>query len=128
MTAPEPPNNAQVTAFLFDHNGFVHVAVEDVDEASAFVLENSDSGASQLASLLAPLVDRSRPPFFCISASEGASLSGAFFGELLAAPVPRFIVAQPRYLLFAKKNALADAHPCTLLRAYRDMFPAHRGA
>jgi len=102
------------------------VAVEDVAEASAFVLENSDSGAGQLASLLSPLIDHSRPPFFCIGASEGGILSGVFFEELLAAPVPRFIVAQPKYLLFAKENALAGTHAHTLLRAYRDMFPANR--
>jgi hypothetical protein len=125
MAAPEPPENAQVTAFLFDAHGFVHVAVEDTAERSAFVVENSDSGAAQLASLLSPLIDRARAPFFCIGASAGANLNGVFFEELLAAPVPRFIVAQPKYLLFAKEHALANERPHTLLRAYRDMFPAN---
>jgi hypothetical protein len=124
MSHADPPRNAQVTAFLFSADGMVRVAVEDAQAAIA--LENSDAGAAEFAAQLTPHIDRSRPPFFCLGTDQDANLSGVLFEELLSAPIPRFIIAQPLYLLRAKALQLRSSEPTTLLKVYRELFPVGR--
>lgn len=119
--APAP--SSQVIAFLFRAGGVLDVAVEDSPAPHHFVLENSDEGAHALAEKLVPLRDMARPPFFCVGVAPGASLAGVIAEELMSAPVPRFLLAQPMYLAFASRMSLSPDKGQTLLLAYRDQFP-----
>lgn len=104
------------------------VAVEDAPAPHHFLLENSDEGAQTLAEKLVPLRDMARPPFFCIGVAPGASLAGVIAEELMSAPIPRFILAQPIYVAFANRARLRADEGQTLLLAYRNQFPKDQHA
>ena len=72
---------------------------------------------------LVPLRDMAKEPFLCIGIAPGAKLEGVLAEELMAAPIRRFLLAQPMYQLFADSEGLDPSHAQTLLRACRKQFP-----
>jgi len=120
-----------VIAILFAAN-VVYVAHLGPDSGFVtFRAENSVAGAQELAARIQPLLIVSaggKPPLLCVSASEGDSLDGPIFEQLVfQADVRRFMYAQPKYFSEAKALGLSPQDPVTLLKICQAAFPGPKG-
>ncbi len=116
-----------VIAILFAANAVYVAQGEPGSALLTFRVENTNAGANDLATRLQPLLVASaarRPPLLCIGTTEGPSLDGPVFEQLVfEAEVRRFVYAQPKYLVDAKALGLSPQDPTTLLKACQQMFP-----
>lgn len=112
---------SQAVAILFVSSG-VEVSVELSSGVRTFKAENSVTGLQAFERELIDCQLR-RPPFICLGAAPGVELAAPFFTEMQGAPFPKFIMAQPMFLQFAKARELSADDSETLLQAFRNQWP-----
>jgi hypothetical protein len=117
----EAAARSQAVAILFVPSG-VEVSVELSSGVHTFKAENSATGLQAFERELIAC-QLSQPPFICLGAAPDAELAAPFFTEMQGAPFPKFIMAQPMFLQFAKARELSAGDSETLLQAFRNQWP-----
>ena len=116
-----------VIAILFVSNTVLVAFPEQGSAIESFKVENTAEGLRELQARITPILrsNANKKTLLCMGAAEGSSLHGPVFEKLVfKEDVRRFMYAQPKYLIEAKKRSLSSEEPATLLGACQELFPS----